>query len=90
MKMLKENPMGDHHCYSHQRKHCKKLLSIPFQENGKLMSWPTEGSGACHAVRAQRHLEKHCNELGRSSIAKRTNEKIKMKKHEEEVTAKVE
>ena len=55
------------------------------------MSRLTEGRGYHHVVRAQRHLEKHCDELWFSSIAKCANEKIKMKqKHKEEVTAKVE
>ena len=44
------------------------------------MSRPTDGPGACHTACAKRHLEKFCNELGRSSIAKRTNDEIKMKK----------
>ena len=39
------------------------------------MSRPTDGQGAYHAVHAQRHLEKCCDEPGRSSIEQRANDK---------------
>ena len=83
-KRLKGNHMDDHDCHSHQCEHCKKLIFILWKANGKLISRPTEGPGAFHAVCTQRHLEKCCNELGHSSIAKRANEKIKMKKNMKE------
>ena len=49
-KRLKENPADDHDFHSHQCENYKTLLSILWKANGKLMSSPTEGLGACHMV----------------------------------------
>ena len=52
---------------------------------------PTDRLRAYHAVCAARHLEKHCDEVGRTSIEQRMIEKKNKKtKHEEEVTTKTE
>ena len=72
--------MDDHDCNRHQCKHCKKLISLPWKDNGELTSRPTKGLGAHHTARVQRRLENYCNEQGRSFIAERANEEDKMKK----------
>ena len=72
-KRLKENPINDDDFYTRQCKHCNALLSFPWKVGRKIMYRPTDGPGAYDAVRAQRHLEKWCNQLGISSIKQRTN-----------------
>ena len=57
-KRLKEKPADDNDCCTHQCKHWSTLLSFPWKVNGKIMSRPTDGPGACHTAHAQRHLEK--------------------------------
>ena len=61
---------------------------MPWKSKDKACERPIEGSGLCHAVHAQRHLERHCDKVGRSSIVHRVIEKKKIKEeHQEEVSA---
>ena len=70
------------------RKTTKTCVTIPRKSNQKAHERPIEGSGSCHAVRAQRHLTSTvCNEDGRVSVAHLIAEKKKAKEDQlEEVT----
>ena len=83
IKRLKDSPQDDLDCHAHQCAHCDKTLSFPWKTKGTLHDKPIPGIGSCHTIHAQRRLMNYCNPDGRSSIAQRIEEKIKIKEENE-------
>ena len=77
---FKEKPSNNSDCFARECKHCKIIISFPWKINGKSKSKPADELGSYHVTHAARHLEKHFDETGRTSIEQRVmqkNEKAK-------------
>ena len=73
---LKDRPESKNDFHAHECDRCGKLIKFQWKVKGSLKHKPRGGCGSYHVEHTARHLENHCDEVGRLSIQQRSIEKV--------------